>query len=120
MDLLNAVEIFNAMTEGPWWTDLSALAVALTAAGVVWRMAVWPFFRGIWAAVRAAPQIPVILAEIEELLRSNVIDKLEAIDTHMSGHAVEALARDNLLSQHTAQLDDHEMRIVQIERRDET
>lgn len=107
---------FYTMTSGPWWMDLAAFATALTAAGVVWRMVIWPFLRAVWMAIRAAPQIPIILDEMKVILQSDVLEKLEEMKATFTTHEVEAAKRDNRLDYHTNQLENHEIRITRLER----
>lgn len=112
-------EWFSHMTEGPWWMDIAAFATAITAIAIIWRMAVWPFFRAVWAAIRAAPRIPIILDDVLEILRSDVVDKLDEIQNHVAKHEAEAEERNSRIEHHTQQLEDHEIRIANLERRGE-
>ena len=69
--------LFNMLTEGDWWVDLVALAASLTAAGVVWRIMVWPVLRAIWAAILAAPKIAVSVDTLINLVEGDVLSRLE-------------------------------------------
>lgn len=104
------------MTGGPWWMDLAAIATGLTAVGIIWRMVIMPFMRALWLAVKAAPQIPLILDEMKEILQSDVIGKLEEVKDNFAKHEAEATRRNERLDLHTNQLENHEIRITRLER----
>lgn len=65
------------ITAGPWYVDLGAWAGALTAMGVIWRVALWPVFRGIWAAIVAAPRIATGIRELIDILEGDVLERLD-------------------------------------------
>jgi hypothetical protein len=113
---------FASMTEGPWWVDISAIAVALTAAATISRMVIWPFLRAVWAAVKAAPRIPIILEEMREILQSDVLEKLEQLQVTFAVHEELAHQRDTSIGQHeerlnlhTKTLEQHEIRLARLE-----
>ena len=103
------------MTEGQWYVDLITLAGVVTAAGVLWRMVVWPGMRAMWAAVVAAPKIADGVSEVVHLIESDVLGKLEDIKVESARHQEQADARDSRLNLHTLTLEDHELRLKKVE-----
>lgn len=73
---MNPLAGFSEMTSGPWYVDLGALAGTVVAASVLWKLAVWPFCRAVWAALIAAPQIATGMKQVIELIESDVAGKL--------------------------------------------
>jgi hypothetical protein len=113
---------FSGMTEGGPGMDLVALAAAVVAALTILRLVIWPFMRALWAAIKAAPQIPIILAEMREILQSDVIEKLEDMRITFAIHEEKAQIRDvNIadhdarLNLHTSTLEQHEIRLARLE-----
>ena len=113
--MLAPTDWFPTLTEGGWYVDLAALAGAVTAAGIIWRMVVWPGMRAMWAAIIAAPKIADGVGEVVHLIESDVLGKLEEIKAESAVHKAEASARDDRLNHHTVQLEDHELRLKKVE-----
>lgn len=95
-------ETFNRLTDGSWPFDLVALAAALTAAGVVWKMAVWPAGRAFWLAILAAPKIANGIDTLIALVEGDVLTRLDE--------------GSKSFERHEAKLADHEARIIVLER----
>lgn len=112
MSPLNFIDI----TSAPWYADLGVWAGVLISAGAVWRLGVWPLLRAIWAAIIAAPKIAEGTRELVELIESDVLGKLEEVRETFKEHEGKATVRDQRLNQHTLQLENHEIRISQLER----
>lgn len=92
-----------------WYVTLAIIASALASLGIVWRVAIHPTLSAIWAAIKAAPQIPIILDDLREILRSDVLNKLEGIQ-------MAATRLEERTGSHEKRLDDHETRITKIEK----
>ncbi|CAB4166900.1 hypothetical protein UFOVP1383_42 [uncultured Caudovirales phage] len=92
---------FN-LTEGPWYVDLGALAGALAAASAIWKLALVPFLRGIWAAIKAAPQLADGVQDLVKLLvEGNILERLEEGSRRFAGIDL--------------RLDDHDTRLEELE-----
>lgn len=105
---MNPFAGFSNMTNGPWYLDLGALAGTIMAAGVLWRMAVWPFFRAVWAALIAAPQIASGMRQVIELIESDVAGKLALM--------AETFAKqEERVAAQTVQLAQMELRLAKLE-----
>lgn len=104
------------MTDMPWWVNLAAIATALTALGIIWRMLIVPVFKAIWMAIIAAPRIPVILDEVKAIIESDVLGKLEEMRVEFAKHEAESAQHIARLDHHTTQLENHEIRIAALER----
>lgn len=68
---------FLNFTEGPWWMDASAIAGTFTAFALIWRYALWPFARGAWAAIVAAPRVADGVLKLVDLVEGDVMDRLD-------------------------------------------
>lgn len=77
------------ITEQPFYVQLLAAAGAVGAAGVIWRMALWPFFRACWAAISAAPRIADDLAELKQILRADLLAHVEEMSAAIRGLRVD-------------------------------
>jgi hypothetical protein len=120
--MLTTFDWFSGMTEGGPGMDLIALSGALVAAATILRLVIWPFVRALWAAVKAAPKIPIILEEMREILQSDVIGKLEDLKVTFAVHEEKATLRDlniadheERLNLHTKTLETHEIRLARLE-----
>ena len=69
------------MTEGPWWIDVTALAGAITALGIIWKMAVWPGMKTIWRAIIAAPQLAAGVGRLVEILETDILHRVETLES---------------------------------------
>ena len=113
--MLAPIDWWPAVAEGQWYVDLLTIAGIVTAAGVIWRMVVWPGMRAMWAAIVAAPKIAEGVGEVVHLIESDVLGKLEDIKAESATHAVQAAARDSRLDLHTITLEDHDLRLGKVE-----
>lgn len=104
------------LTSGPWWVDLSALAAVLVAMGTIWRMLFWPILRALWATMQAIPKIPIYLENIQRILESNVLEKLDEAKVGII-HNTEQLGQQlTRIDSHTIQLESHELRLGKLEK----
>lgn len=106
------------VADGPWYVDLGIIAAAIMSLATIWRLVVGPVIHGVWAAVRAAPQITVALEELCIILQGDVLGKLDEIQAAFTAHVSEAEARDERLDSHAALLKDHGVRLVKLEQGD--
>ena len=100
------------MPDTPWYLLLGIIATVLTSLTVMWRLLIFPMLTAIWAAIKAAPQIPIILDDLRDILRSDVLGKLEAMQ--ISGAKLE-----ERLDNHDIRIADHEIRISRQEKKEE-
>lgn len=110
-----ALDWWPATTEGQWYVDLITIAGVLTAAGIIWRLGLWPGLKAVWSAILAAPKIADGVGEVVHLIESDVLGKLEDIKVESATHAVQAAARDERLNLHGLTLEDHELRLGKVE-----
>lgn len=69
----------EALEQVPSWVYWpAAVAGALTAFTVIWRLGVVKIGRAFWAAVLAAPKIAEGIQDLGELIRGDVLARLEA------------------------------------------
>jgi len=86
--------------EQDWRTTALASAAALTVAAAAWRYFLWPFFRAVWAAILAAPQIRDDLRDLPELiqaLRDLIADDLPGKVTSLEARIIILEAEVNRL-----------------------
>ena len=102
--------------------DLVTWAAAAVAAATLMRLVIWPFLRASWLAIKAAPQIPIILDDVREILRGDVLGKLDDMRTTFTLHEEQAQRRDvniasheERLNLHTRTLEQHEVRLSRLE-----
>ena len=107
---------FN-ITQWGWPGDLVMWAGVVTAAGVIYRQVAWPVFKAFWQAITAAPRIASDMNEIVELLRGDVLNKLDRIQEHAMQHEQEAAERDRRLDHHTVQLESHQLSLSALDTR---
>jgi hypothetical protein len=98
--------------------DLAAWAGIFISCAAIWRLAVWPGLRAIWAAILAAPKIADGTRELVQLIEGDVMGKLEEMNQSFTEHESKATVRDQRLDAHTLQLENHELRITQLEKRE--
>lgn len=109
-----------------WYVTLGIIAGSLASVGVIWKIAVYPILHAIWLAIKAAPQIPLILDDLKEILQSDIVSKLDSVVLEQERVRVqldatlpplEKIRAD--VSQHELRLSDHELRINKLEKEDE-
>lgn len=100
-------------TDIPWWAWPPTLAGVLVALGVIWRYGVIAFGRAVWAAILAAPKIAAGVEELGELLRGDVLTRLEDGAVRFSALEERQAAHAEQLVLHQARLDAHEIAMAE-------
>lgn len=95
------------ITAAPWYTELLALAAAVVALGVLGRVA-RHLLQAFWAAIVAAPLIVAGLDELVQLIRGDVLGRLDDGTRHFADH-------DHRIEKVELAVLDHEERIVSLE-----
>ncbi len=102
-----------------WYVSLSAVltavAAAVVAAGIIYKKAVVPIVRGLWSAIIAAPLIATGLDELVELVRGNVLYRLDQDGAKIEGHADALDSHEHRIERAEFTLLDHEERIGKLE-----
>ena len=104
------MEWFNQITEGPWWVDISAVASAIVAIGIILRMVIWPGIRAFWKAIVAAPQIAAGVGRLVELLETDIMHRVEVLELKEEAYALHINEIDAHLSGEKARMNAHDKR----------
>lgn len=99
----------NVLREIPPWVYWpAAVAGVLTAFAIIWRLGVVSLWRALWAAILAAPKIADGIQELGELIKGDVLARLEAGSQRFERNEVTLL-------EHQTSLDAHDLRLLTAE-----
>jgi hypothetical protein len=81
------------MREWPLWVQwLAGISGALVSLGIIWRLGVLTLARAMWAAILAAPEIADGIHELGDLIKGDVLGRINAGDTRV--FALEAILKE--------------------------
>lgn len=98
----------------PWVGWPAAIAGALLGFGFMWKYVIVGVGRALWAAVLAAPQIADGVQELGDLLRGDVLGRLDTAALRFEALEAQQSMSGARLDVITARLDAHELAIGEL------
>lgn len=105
------------ITSQPWYIDLTALAAGILGLVTIIKLIIWPGLKAIGKAIVAAPRIAEGVGRLVELLETDLLTRVETIET-LQKHTLDRIDTSTAaISGHTARLDEHKIRLDTYENR---